>query len=334
VALLGIGLALALTLPVREHRSVSRAPEPATSPAPLAALGRAEPIRPLRPAEGLDRAKIELGRRLFHETGLSGDGAVACATCHDLARGGADGLAVSLGAGGRAGSINAPTILNAALGFRQYWDGRAATLEEQIDGPLHAPHEMASSWPKALAALEADPAYSTSFERLYGGVTEDAVRNALAEFQRSLPAPAPFDRFLAGDGAAISADAEAGYRLFKSLGCVACHQGAGVGGNMFQRMGLLADYFAQRDGVTGVDLGRYNVTGREEDRFVFKVPSLRNVALTAPYFHDGSAATLEEAVRIMARYQLGRSVTGEETRLIVAFLHTLTSTAPSGGAGS
>jgi cytochrome c peroxidase len=334
VALLGVGLVLALTLPVLEHRSVPRGAEPARTPAALSALGRAEPIRPLRPADGLDPARVELGRRLFHETRLSGDGAVACATCHDLARGGADGLPVSLGAGSRAGSINAPTILNAALGFRQYWNGRAATLEEQIDGPLLAAHEMDSSWPKALAVLEADPAYRTGFAQLYGSVTEDGVRNALAAFQRSLPAPAPFDRFLAGDETAIPADAWAGYLLFKSLGCVACHQGTGVGGNMFQRMGLLADYFADRGGVTSVDLGRYNVTGREEDRFVFKVPSLRNVALTAPYFHDGSAATLEEAVRIMARYQLGRSVTAEETRLIAAFLHTLTSTTPSGGTGS
>ena len=332
--LLGVGLALALAfvLPSSEP-----APEPSppgfTGPGPLQA-DSAEPILPLGTLAVLDAGKVELGRKLFRETALSGDGTVACATCHDLARGGADARSRSKGSGGGEAAVNTPSILNAALGFRQFWDGRAATLEDQIDGPLHGPHEMASSWPQAVAALARDPAYQAAFAELYpDGVTAANVKDALAEFQRSLPAPAPFDRFLAGDASAISGEAKAGYRSFKSLGCVACHQGTGVGGNMYQRMGLFADYFADRGGVAAADFGRYNVTGREEDRFVFKVPSLRNVALTAPYFHDGSAATLEEAVRAMAKYQLGREISAGETRAIAAFLASLTAPPPTGGSG-
>jgi cytochrome c peroxidase len=336
LGLLGIGLALVIGL---------SAPEPAPEPPPTE-LGdgapspfladRAEPILPLAAVAGIDADKMALGRKLFHEEALSGDGTVSCATCHDLGRGGGDARPRPIGSGGAEGVVNTPSILNAALGFRQFWDGRAATLEDQIDEPLHGPHEMNSSWPQAVSALGRDPAYQAAFAMLYpgGGITAANVKDALAEFQRSLPAPTPFDRFLAGDGSAISGDAKAGYKLFKSLGCVACHQGTGVGGNMYQRMGLLADYFADRGGVTAADFGRYNVTGREEDRFVFKVPSLRNVALTAPYFHDGSAGTLEKAVRAMARYQLGREITAGETKAIVAFLESLTAPPQIGGPGS
>jgi cytochrome c peroxidase len=336
LGVLGIGLVLALGLSAPEPAPEPSPPEPGGVAPGTFQADRAEPILPLAAAAGIDAGKVALGRKLFHEAALSGDGSVSCATCHDLGRGGGDAKPRPTGSGGAEGVVNAPSILNAALGFRQFWDGRATTLEDQIDEPLHARHEMNSSWPQAVSALGRNPAYQAAFAELYpeGGITAANIKDALVEFQRSLLAPAPFDRFLAGDPSAISGEAKAGYKLFKSLGCVACHQGTGVGGNMYQRMGLLADYFADRGGVTAADFGRFNVTGREEDRFVFKVPSLRNVALTAPYFHDGSAATLEEAVRAMARYQLGREITAGETRAIVAFLESLTAPPPTGGPGS
>lgn len=294
----------------------------------------AEPLSPLPrtiPTPGLERA--QLGERLFHELRLSGDDSVACASCHSLEQGGADGRARSVGAGGALGEVNAPSVFNAALGFAQFWDGRAATLAEQIDGPLHNPVEMASDWPRVLTTLSADEAYRTAFAALYpDGITKANIVDALVRYQLTLVTPnAPFDRYLRGERDAIDAAAREGYARFKDYGCASCHQGALVGGNMFQRFGIMGDYFVDRGQLEDVDLGRYRVTGREEDRYVFKVPSLRNVALTAPYFHDGSVETLDEAVEIMARYQLGRDLQAEDIALIVAFLNTLTGDAPNIG---
>jgi cytochrome c peroxidase len=266
-----------------------------------------------------------LGERLFRDTRLSSDDTVACVSCHDLERGGMDGQRVSTGVAGARGGINAPTVFNASFNFVQFWDGRAATLEEQAAGPIHNPLEMASNWEQVLAKLRADPEYPARFAASYrDGLTAANVADAIATFERSLVTPdAPFDRYLRGDAGALTADALEGYRRFKAYGCTSCHQGSHVGGNLYQRFGVLRDYFTGRP-VTREDLGRYNVTGREEDRHVFKVPSLRNVALTAPYFHDASAATLDEAIAIMGRYQLGRELSTEDRRLIAAFLHSLT----------
>lgn len=283
-----------------------------------------EPIEPLPALPALDRKVVALGRRLFHEPRLSGDGKVSCSSCHDLAQGGANGRSLSVGVNGVAGLVNAPTVYNAALNFVQFWDGRAATLEEQVGGPITNLREMGSSWEKVLAALRADPSYVADFTALPGGLTETNVRRAVADFERTLlTRGSPFDRFLAGDDQALGAEARAGYEMFKSVGCIACHQGRNVGGNMFQRFGVLGDYFKDRGHVSEVDYGRYNVTHNEADRYVFRVPSLRNVALTAPYFHDGSAATLTQAVQVMARYQLGRKLSAEQVRQIIAFLGSL-----------
>lgn len=283
-------------------------------------------LRPLSPPPEADPALVGLGADLFSEPRLSHDGTVSCASCHDLAHGGDDGRRSAVGIGGALGPINTPTVFNAALNFRQFWDGRAETLEEQIDGPTQSPLEMGSSWDAILAFLSGDAAYRTRFENLFAdGVTAPNVRSAIAAFERTLiTVDAPFDRYLAGDESALSESAREGHRLFEELGCASCHQGANIGGNMFQRFGVMGDYFGDRGGLTPADLGRYAVTHREEDRHVFRVPSLRNVALTAPYFHDGSATTLEEAVRVMARYQLGRHVASEEVAALVAFLTSLT----------
>ncbi len=286
----------------------------------------AEPIAPLRAIEGLDPRMVRLGERLFNDPRLSRDDTISCAFCHRLASGGVDLLPRSLGIAGREGVINAPTVFNAALNFVQFWDGRADTLEEQVAGPIHNPVEMDSDWPSVVAKLSGDPSYREPFREIWPnrGIAAETIASAIAEFERSLiTVDSPFDRWLQGDEDAISAEAKEGYRLFKSHGCATCHQGANVGGNLYQYMGVMGDYFADRGDITQADMGRYNITGDEEDRHLFKVPSLRMAPHTSPYFHDGSAKDLADAIATMARYQLGHTVSAAETELIIAFLATL-----------
>lgn len=299
-------------------------------PAAVDTLALAEPLRPLPAVPELDRGRLALGRRLFHDARLSSDGEHSCASCHDLSKGGADGRRYSLRSGGGAAPVNTPTVLNAALHFRWSWDGRAGSLAEQV---AIAGHEELGLDPAGMAErIAADPDYAASFREEYGGAGPDALVDALVTFQRSLLTPSRFDRFLAGDDDALTDVEREGYALFKRLGCAACHQGVAVGGNMFQRFGVLGDYFADRGDPTNADLGRYNVTGREDDRHVFKVPGLRNVGRTAPYFHDGSTDSLEDAIRIMARYQLGRELEEGEVTHVAAFLRSLDEERRPGGA--
>jgi cytochrome c peroxidase len=307
-------------------------PDDADPPEPLGfPVGTGQSVTPLPAALPLDARKIELGWRLFHDTRLSRDASVACATCHDLSRAGIDGRPLAVGIDGRVGERNSPTVFNTAFNFRQFWDGRAATLEQQAAGPVHNPLEMDSNWAQVLGRLGRDARYQRDFRAIWpDGVTADNIQQALAEFQRSLITPdAPFDRFLRGDASALDPLAQRGWQRFRELGCIACHQGINLGGNMYAHLGVMGDFFADRGRpVVKGDLGRYNVTGREQDRHVFKVPGLRNVAVTGPYFHDGSVATLEEAVVIMARYQLGVTLSGEDKAALVAFLKSLTGTRP------
>ncbi|MDR0736934.1 MAG: cytochrome-c peroxidase [Zoogloeaceae bacterium] len=283
-----------------------------------------EPLSPIRELAALNAQKVALGNILFHDARLSRDGSVSCATCHDLATGGVDRRARSLGVGGQEGDINAPTVYNAVFNFRQFWDGRAGSLEEQVAGPLLNPVEMANTWEKVLSTLRADARMASSFRAIYQSEpTAEAVQDAIAEYERSLVTPSRMDRWLLGDASALTDEELEGYRLFRRHGCVACHQGENVGGNLFQRFGVMQDYFAGKK-ATQAELGRFNVTGREEDKHVFKVPSLRNVALTAPYFHDASTDSLEEAVALMGRFQLGVDLSQEDVSSIVLFLHTLT----------
>jgi len=285
-----------------------------------------EPIKPIPQAIQLDNRKVKLGEKLFHDPSLSRDGTVSCASCHNLQTGGTDRLTHSVGIKKAEGPINAPTVFNSAFHFKQFWDGRAESLEDQVDGPAQAEKEMGSTWNDIIAKLQRSPAYVATFGQIYpDGIQPANIRNAIAEFERSLITPnSRFDRYLRGDNSALTDDEREGYRKFKLYGCITCHQGVNVGGNMFQPFGLMGDYFADRGNITKSDLGRYNVTGKEEDKFVFKVPSLRNVALTAPYFHDGSAKTLEAAVTTMAQYQLGRELPTEDRDQIVKFLKSLT----------
>ena len=288
-------------------------------------VAAAEPIKPIPGDTVFQAEKVALGRLLFHDLRLSKDKTVSCASCHDLASGGDDGLPVSIGVGEAAGSINAPTVFNAAFNFKQFWDGRANSLEDQIDGPVQSALEMASLWPDVVAKLYQDDTYPALFDAIYAdGINRANVKNSLAEFMRSLTTPnSRFDRWLGGDESALDTQEKRGYALFKHYGCVSCHQGAAVGGNMFQVFGVLNEYFKRRGNITEADMGRFNVTGNEADLHAFKVPSLRMAAHTAPYLHDGSAATLRDAVDIMFEFQLGREAPDEDKDAIVAFIKTL-----------
>jgi cytochrome c peroxidase len=298
---------------------------PEQKPAARPLMNR-EPIRPIPQSVALDARKVALGKKLFHEPLLSRDNTLSCASCHDLKKGGTDHRARSLGVKSVEGVINAPTVFNSATHIKQFWDGRADNLEQQMDGPVQGEQEMATSWEDILKKLRRVPDYAQTFQAIYrDGLQEANVKNAIAEFERSLITPnSRFDRYLRGDSAAISESEKEGYRKFKSYGCVTCHQGVNVGGNLFQPLGVMGDYFADRGNLTKADFGRFNVTGHDEDKFVFKVPGLRNVALTAPYFHDGSAKTLEAAVNTMAKYQLGRELSTKDVEQIVLFLQSLT----------
>jgi cytochrome c peroxidase len=285
-----------------------------------------EPIRPIEAPTDLNQDKVELGRALFQDTRLSHNNRVSCASCHDLKTGGADSRTFSIGIYGSMGVINAPTVFNSGLNFRQFWDGRAGTLQEQIGGPIQSKIEMGSSWSEVLEKLRNSPEYVRAFRHVYADrVRIDHAVDSIAEFERSLSTPdSRFDRYLRHDANALSRREKRGYALFKSLGCASCHQGMNVGGNMYQKVGVMAPYFADRGNLTAADRGRFNVTGDPRDMYMFKVPSLRNVELTAPYFHDGSASDLSDAILMMAKYQLGRHLADEDVETIAQFLKTLT----------
>ncbi|MGS2724681.1 cytochrome-c peroxidase [Porticoccus sp. GXU_MW_L64] len=286
---------------------------------------QSEPITPIQFPDNLNENEIQLGKRLFHSTELSRDNTISCASCHAVDSGGDDGLRYSIGVDGQVGPINSPTVLNSGLNAVQFWDGRAGTLEQQVEGPIHNPLEMGSSWEEVIARLSADQSWQDAFRKIYpDGITAANISRAIATYESALVTPnSPFDRYLQGEKNAIGDQAKEGYRLFVQMGCVSCHQGQNVGGNMFQQFGIMGDYFRDRGEITEADYGRFNVTGKESDRYIFKVPGLRNVAQTAPYFHDGSAQTLGEAIRVMARYQLGRGISDKQVKALEAFLTSL-----------
>jgi cytochrome c peroxidase len=287
---------------------------------------RGEPILPVPAEPAENREKVALGEQLFHEARLSADDSISCAHCHPLKKGGVDGLPRSPGVDNQLGVINTPTVYNARFNLAQFWDGSAASLEEQVEGPVHNPLEMASNWEQVLGKLRRDKAYVEAFSRIYpDGLTAANIRDAVAAFERTLVTlDSPFDRWLRGDDQALTTRQSRGYHLFKSYGCVACHQGVNVGGNMYQLMGAMGDYFGDRPTpAQPADLGRYNVTGDEADRHMFKVPSLRLASRTPPYFHDASVDTLDQAIQMMAKYQLGRDIPRQDREDIAAFIESL-----------
>ncbi|TDG25693.1 c-type cytochrome [Paraburkholderia silviterrae] len=288
-----------------------------------------DPVQPLPHALATDPRKVALGMQLFHDPRLSVDNSISCASCHSLSTGGVDNRKRSLGVRGQLGGVNAPTVFNAALNHMQFWDGRAATLQEQAGGPPLNPVEMASaSWDQIVGKLNADPSFSQAFVKVYpDGLSGPNITDAIAEFEKTLLTPSRFDAWLRGNSEALNSEEVRGYQLFKSVGCASCHVGANLGGQSFERMGRAGDYFAARgDALTDADNGRENVTHDTRDRQWFKVPGLRNVALTAPYFHDGSVTDLREAVRKMAQYQLGTTLSEADVDALTAFLNALTGT--------
>lgn len=287
-----------------------------------------ETIRPVEDSVAVDMRKVVLGDLLFHDVRLSVDNTVSCATCHALNTGGVDNKQFSEGVGGQKGGVNAPTVFNAHYNFVQFWDGRAATLAAQAGGPPLNPVEMAhKSFDDICARLNEDEGFKKAFTEVYpDGITEANITDAIQEFERTLLTPnSRFDKYLKGDMAALSAEEIGGYELFKKYNCATCHVGENLGGQSYELMGIKADYFADRNTeITFEDHGRNKETKTERDMHRFKVPGLRNIALTAPYFHDGTKQTLEEAVRDMAKYEVGVNLSEEETARLVAFLHTLT----------
>jgi cytochrome c peroxidase len=304
-------------------------PATPTAAGPTPAPAGAPAIEPL-PTPAVAMNKVLLGRRLFHDTRLSGDGTLSCASCHSLDTGGAEHRATSQGINGQIGPINAPTVLNSGLNFVQFWDGRAESLQAQAAGPVANPGEMGANWERVVATLGANENDRAEFTAIYAdGVTQANITDAIAEYERSLVTPSRFDAFLHGDQSALTADEQRGWATFQEVGCTACHRGPNAGGGMYQRMGLVRNYFELRGTpLTEADNGRFNVTHDEADRHRFKVPSLRNIELTAPYFHDGSQSELAGAVRIMGQVQLNRDLTDAQVSDIVAFLRSLTGTLP------
>ena len=285
-----------------------------------------ELIQPIEPHVVENQAEVDLGKKLWFDPRLSRSGFISCNSCHNLMLGGADHLVSSVGDYWAQGPINSPTVLNSSLNFVQFWDGRAADLREQAGGPIANPLEMGSTHELAVSVLKTIPGYVDEFEAVYGDreITIEEVTGALAAFEETLVTPnARFDQWLKGDDDAITDQELNGYLLFKNSGCVACHNGPNLGGNSFQRMGLVEPYVTDNETA-----GRAGVTGQDIDRMNFKVPTLRNVELTYPYFHDGGAKTLSEAVDIMGRLQLGKKFEKNEIEDIVAFLKTLTGDQP------
>jgi cytochrome c peroxidase len=285
-----------------------------------------EPITPIPSRAAIDARKLSLGERLFHDPRLSADGRVACATCHPLAEAGTDHRSHVVTVAGKELLLSTPTVFNSALSTRHGWLGTNDSFRALLDQKVADRFIFNSDWAQITQRLALDSAYAISFQSIYAsGPTAAAIRDATAEFLGSLvTTESRFDRYLRGDETALTDEEKAGYRRFKSHGCIACHQGVNVGGNVFQRLGVFDDYFAARGVDETADIGRYLVTGRERDRHVFRVPSLRNVGATAPYFHDGSAQSLDDAVYVMARFQLGQQPNDKDVQLIVKFLKTLT----------
>lgn len=270
---------------------------------------------------------IDLGRMLYFEPRMSATGNMSCNTCHGLNNYGMDGLRFSFGHTGNPVGRNSPTVYNAALHVSQFWDGRAANVEEQAKGPILASGEMGMpSGDEVVTVLKSISGYLPYFEAAFAGdddpITYDHVGQAIGAFERRLMTPGRFDAFLAGDETALTEREQEGLALFIQTGCIACHYGPTLGGNSYATLG------AQEPYVTN-DVGRYAVTGEEADMHVFKVPGLRNVAVTGPYLHDGSIPTLESMVQLMVRHQLGKELSSEQVDTMVIFLRSLTGELPS-----
>ena len=291
-----------------------------------------ESIRPIPDTVKYDAAKADLGKLLYHDTRLSADGTISCATCHGINTGGVDNLQYSEGINKQFGGVNAPTVFNAVFNFVQFWDGRAATLADQAAGPPLNPVEMGcKSFDEIVARLSEDKQFTAAFTAVYPeGLSQATITDAIEQYERTLVTPnSPFDRYLKGDKAAMTVEQIKGYELFKKYNCATCHAGVNMGGLSYELMGLHSDYFKDREmriksGLTDGDNGRWAQTNVERDRHRFRTPGLRNIELTYPYYHDGTIQTLEEAVSTMGLYEVGVTIPEGEVNTITSFLKALT----------
>ena len=282
-----------------------------------------ELITPIPYEVEYDYKKALLGKKLFFDTRLSQDNTVSCASCHFIEDGGDDNLQVSFGINQQTGTRNSPTILNARYNVTQFWDGSAKDLQEQAKGPILNPVEMGSNFKEVVSKLKEDKNYIQEFLSLYeDGITGLNITNAIAEFEKTLITPnSRFDMFLRGDKKVLNDKELKGYKLFKEYGCISCHNGINIGGNLIQKFGVTENFDTK-------DFGLFNITQKEKDKFYFKVPTLRNIELTAPYFHDGKTKTLKDAVIMMSVHQVGYPLEDNEIEYIVKFLKTLTGDTP------
>jgi len=288
-------------------------------------------INPIPQRQASSLVIESIGKKLFNDARLSKEHSHTCASCHQLPLFGTDQEETYVGFHNVAGAINTPTILNATYNFRQFWDGRAESFSEVIDDHIFDKTIFNNDWNTIIKRLNDNPDYMKLFSEAFtDGITESNIELSIKTYLNELTTPnAPFDLFIAGKTTAISEDAKKGFELFKQFGCISCHQGRNIGGNLFQKMGIYKNYFEEKQFISQSDLGRYNVTGNEGDKFVFKVPSLRNVTHTAPYLHDGTAKNLKDAITIMAEYQVGQPIAAQEVTYIIEFLKTLTGELPN-----
>jgi len=284
------------------------------------------------PENPVTKEKVKLGKKLYFDNQLSKDNTQSCNTCHNLETYGVDNLSTSPGNDGGLGTRNSPTVFNAALHMSQFWDGREPDVEAQAGGPILNPVEMAMPSEKVVVnRLSKNEEYNTLFAEVFPTDKEPIsyknIQNAIGAFERTLITPSRFDEFLAGNMDALTSEEKEGLQLFISSGCVACHSGNVLGGNIYQKFGLYDDYWKHTKS-TIIDEGKYEVTKNENDKYVFKSPSLRNIEKTYPYFHDGSVANLKEAVTIMAKVQLNKDLSENELNALVSFLNSLTGELP------
>ncbi|MEA3499172.1 MAG: cytochrome c peroxidase [Campylobacterota bacterium] len=282
-----------------------------------------ELITPIPLIPDYDYKKAILGEQLFFDTKLSANDTISCASCHFIEDGGDDNLPVSFGIDGKKGTRNSPTVLNSRYNVVQFWDGSAKDLQEQAKGPIHNPVEMGTNFKDVVKKLKKDKDYQNKFSSLYkDGITGLNITDAISEFEKTLTTPnSRFDKFLRGDKKALTNDELSGYNTFKEYGCISCHNGVNIGGNLMQKIGVTEDFKT-------TDFGKYHITKNEEDKFYFKVPTLRNIELTAPYFHDGKTETLKDAVQNMAIHQVGYPLEEKEIENILKFLKTLSGDTP------
>jgi cytochrome c peroxidase len=275
-------------------------------------------IKPIPTSINIDYEKALLGKKLFNEVKLSSNNTISCASCHILDDGGDDNLRVSFGIDGKQGTRNSPTVYNSRYNAYQFWDASVKTLAQQALGPIHNPVEMGSNFNEIIPKLKDDKYYKLKFKTIYGEINKVNIIDAIVEFEKTLITPnSKFDRYLNGEKDILTKSEKDGYKYFVEYGCISCHNGINIGGNLIQKIGILNTYESD-------DLGRYNITKNDEDKYYFKVPSLRNINLTKPYFHDGKIESLKKAVTLMAKYQIGFDITEEELNSILAFLKTLT----------